>query len=229
RVLTLFLILPAILLDVDAGDLFGVLERDLLQLRVDRRARPGEDRHLEAELARVDPRLDDAGLGRAAREQQPLDLELAQQQLERRVVERRVARLEQERLTGPRREFRDHVAAVAAERLLEQAAGVAVPAAVVVVDVDDRRLLFTRARESLAHRRQPLPEGDEQLAAVVVLEVGDHVDDEERVVHALRYARRRSAFNPPRSDASSSSTGWRAGSGRRARRSAAETWSRQPG
>src|SRR5439155_21591377 len=64
------------LLDVHPGNLFGVFERDLLELRVDRRACPGEDRHLEAELARVDPRLDDAGLGRAACEQQPPDLEL---------------------------------------------------------------------------------------------------------------------------------------------------------
>src|SRR5205823_9937066 len=37
------LILSAILHDVDAGNLRGVLERDLLHLRVDRRARSGED------------------------------------------------------------------------------------------------------------------------------------------------------------------------------------------
>ena len=38
-----------------------------------------------------------------------------------------------------------------------------------------------------------------------------------------------SAASTPRSDASTSSTGWKAGSGRPARRSAALTWTRQPG
>jgi hypothetical protein len=171
-------------LDEHPGNLLGIPERDLLELGIDRRARAGEDRHLEAELARIDSALDDARLGRAADEIEALDLELAQEEREGGVVERRVARLEQERLARPRRELRDHVAAVTAERLLEQAARITVPAAVVVVDVDHRRVLGVRSGECRAHRRQPLAKGREQDAAVLVLEVRDGVDHEERVVHS---------------------------------------------
>src|SRR5262245_43217702 len=105
-------------LDAHPDDLLRVSERDLLELRIDGRAGPGKDRHLEAELTRVDSALDDARLGRAAGEDEALDLELAQEQLERCVVERGVPRLEQERLARARGKVRDDIRAVAAERFL---------------------------------------------------------------------------------------------------------------
>ena len=81
--------------------------RDLLEPLVRGRARVDEHRDLEAELAPVNRRLHDAAFGRSPGEQDPLDLEIAEDQLERSVVERGVAGLDDEAVACLRRDRGD--------------------------------------------------------------------------------------------------------------------------
>jgi hypothetical protein len=67
-------------LDYDAHHCLEVGEGDLLDPLVDRRAGISKHRDPEAELARVDRGLGDAALDRGAREEEPLDLQRAQDQ-----------------------------------------------------------------------------------------------------------------------------------------------------
>src|SRR4051812_46612263 len=106
--------------EVDPRHALGVAEGRLLEFAVDRRARRRDDRDLEAEFARVDPGLHDAALGRAADEEEALDLQLSEQKHERSVVEGRVARLEDERLAVGRAKGGGDVAAGAGRRVAQE-------------------------------------------------------------------------------------------------------------
>ena len=95
---------------VDADDVDEIAERDLLEARVDCRAGGRDDRDLVPELAGGDRRLGDAPLRGGARDEEALALQLLEDERERRVVERRVARLDDESFPGPRQQTRDDLA-----------------------------------------------------------------------------------------------------------------------
>src|ERR671930_1125141 len=186
-------------LDPGADDRLQVLQRDLLDSFVDRRARVGEHRDLEAELARVDRRLGDAALGRRTCQQEPLDLELAQDQLERGLVEGGVARLDDETIFLGGSNHLQKVTAAAVQRLLHEPLPVAVPDAVVVVRVDDRKVVAASAPERPHHPLVPFSERRQEPLPVLVLEIAQEVDEEKRVLHSAESPRICSAAARPRS------------------------------
>jgi hypothetical protein len=112
------------------------------------------------------------------------------------VVERRVARLEEEAVSGSRGDRGDGVARAAALDGRPDVAGrVGVPASVGVVDVDDRDAGCARAGDRLAEPGQPAAERGEERVAVLVVEAVDDVDQQESVAAegAVRPATQRTA------------------------------------
>jgi hypothetical protein len=160
--------------------------RHALDLLVQRCARVGKDGDLVATLTRVDARLHDTGFRRTAGQQKTLDAELVEQQVERSVIEPRIAPFEQHGLAGTRRDGPDHVAAAALERALDQPRCIVDPGAVSVVHVHDRRSLAAGFVQRGSQRRKPFAKRREQYLTVLVLEVVQDVDHEQ---HVTRHSR----------------------------------------
>jgi hypothetical protein len=102
------------------------------------------------------------------------------------VVERGVARLDDEPVAVARRHGFDDIRPEPLARLVHEPVAVAVPDSPVVVRVDDRDPALVRAGDDRRQRVQPLAKGGEQLAALLMAEVVDDVDEEECVVQRLR-------------------------------------------
>jgi ferritin-like metal-binding protein YciE len=145
--------------DADAADLGRVLERDSLEPVVHGRARSHQDRRLQSQLAGIDRRLENTAFRRSPGEQDPLDPLTLENEREGRVVERRVARLEDETLTGTRRERSDHCAVLSLfDRAPNEPGGVAGPVALGVVDVDHRQASPSGLSQRLHEPAQTRPE-----------------------------------------------------------------------
>ena len=143
-----------------------------------------QDRHLEVELPRIDACLDNAPFGRRADEKNPFHPKLVQQQHEGRAVERRIPRLEDEEVVAMRRErSKDAAGSFLGERLAYEPRRIRVPAASLIVDVDDRNLSFASGGDRIDHRSNALLERGQQRLAVVVVEVVEDVYDKECVFH----------------------------------------------
>jgi hypothetical protein len=98
------------------------------------------------------------------------------------MVERRVARLDDEPVALLRRDRGDELPTAALDGLPHQTRGVAVPDPVVVVGVDDRDARRARGLERRHERAVPVAKRGQQLLAVLVAKVVHYVDEEQRVV-----------------------------------------------
>jgi hypothetical protein len=98
------------------------------------------------------------------------------------VVERRIARLDDEALAFLRRDRGDELAARAVLRLPDEPRRVAVPDASVVVRVDDGDLSGAGILERGDEAAVTLAERSEELLAVLVAEVVGDVDKEQCVL-----------------------------------------------
>src|SRR5919201_107860 len=186
-------------LDTDADDRLEVVERNPLEPLVDRGASVSEHGNLEPALPGVDRRLRHATLGRGAGEEEPLDLERAQDQLERGLVEGGVARLDNEAVAVLRHDRRHQLPTPPGERAPHEFRCVAVPDAEVVVRVQDRHLSGTSPAQRADKRSVPHAERLQQARPVLVLEVVDEIDEEESVLHSAGRPRILSAASRPRS------------------------------
>ena|SRR5436190_20811502 len=109
-------------------------------------------------------------------------MELFEQKIERRVIERGITVFEQEVIAWTGREtLYDLGAVIAVEDAPCERGGIAVPATMLVVDIDDRNRSGSRFCNRLDHRPETLPERGEKPIAVVVLEVVDHIDDQQHI------------------------------------------------
>jgi hypothetical protein len=109
---------------------------------------------IEAELTPVNRRLHDAAFRRSPGEQDPLDLEIAENQLEWSVVERGVARLDDEAVACLWRDRSDELPTEACfGRLPDEPGRVAVPDAAVVIRIEDGKLAGARVLEDGHNRR----------------------------------------------------------------------------
>ena len=176
-----------------------VVESDALLLRIDGRACSGGDGDLEPVAQAVDRRLEHAHLGRRAGEEDSLHIELAQDEDQRGRVEGRIAGLHDEALAFARRDLLDEVAGQPLlDSSVNEPGSVTVPDARVVVRIDDRGVVFTRALERRLQGVEPLSVGLEQPVPVLVAEVLDHVDEEQCAGHAaLRSDSRRCLSQRP--------------------------------
>ena len=126
--------------------------------------------------------MHDAGLGRRPGEQDPFALEVAQDDVQRRVVERRVAWLDDEPVSCLRCDRGDELSATALlDSLPHQARGVAVPDPFVVVGVDHWDAACASGPERGHETIVPFSKRGQQLLGVLVPKVVDDVDEEQRV------------------------------------------------
>jgi hypothetical protein len=170
--------------DANAPHLGRVGQGDPFEFFVGRGARWPEDRRLEAELAGIDRRLDNATLCCCAGKQDALDPIGLENELDRRVVECRIAGLENKALVDAGRERLDDITALAGvDRLPDEPGGIAPPITLGVVHVNHRQIFGPGLHERLGYPRESRPERRQQRAPILVAERVHNVDYKKSVVH----------------------------------------------
>jgi hypothetical protein len=146
---------------------------------VDVRHRVARDDDVEVADVRVERRVEDALLRHLADEHDPLDVLLREQVLQRRLVEDRVPRLDDEQRVVARHDRLHEAPELALEHLLDERVPIGVPGAEVVVDVDGQHVLLAGALDQARHRGQALLDRGDELLGVGVLVAVEHVDDDQ--------------------------------------------------
>ena len=167
----------------DSGDTVGIRECRSLALFVCGHAGSGEDRDLVTMLAGVNAALHDATFCGSAGEQQPLCVQLSEQEVERRVVEPGVACLDQQRLGVERHKRLHPLAGFPGDRTLDEPSPVCRPVAVMVVDEDNGNAIGASPFERQPQSVEPILKGRVQAFSFIMLEVVEHIDHEQHVIH----------------------------------------------
>ena len=118
-----------------------------------------------------------------AGEEDPLTVQAVEDELQRRVVERGVSRLDHESFSRPRRYIAHQIPRAPLDGVSNEVIDVAIPHTFVVVCEDDGDFGVPRPLQEAHERGVSLSKRVQEIRAVLVREVVQHVDDEKDVTH----------------------------------------------